>query len=255
MRLRVAAAQLSSGREKEDNLAAALVAIDEAADAGATLVVLPEATMVSFDTSLLPYAETLDGPFAQSLRSAAESREITVVAGMFEPSGDGRVYNTLLATGRGVEAAYRKIHLYDAFGSRESETVAPGHELVDIEVDGVRVGLATCYDLRFPDHFTELARRGAEVFAVPASWGDGPGKQEQWDLLTRARAADGQAFVVAAGQAWRRESVRGPLGVGRSVVVDPTGTVRARLGGRPELLVTDIDTELVKQTRRSVPIL
>jgi predicted amidohydrolase len=83
----------------------------------------------------------------------------------------------LLATGPGIDASYRKIHLYDAFGSRESDLVAPGKELVTITVQGVTVGLATCYDLRFADQFTALGRAGAELIVVPASWGAGPGKE------------------------------------------------------------------------------
>ena len=89
-----------------------------------------------------------------------------------------------------MDAHYDKIHLFDAFGFTESETVAPGTELLVLTLGGVGVGFATCYDLRFPSLFTALAERGAQLICLPASWGAGPGKLEQWQLLLRARALD-----------------------------------------------------------------
>ncbi|PRC50243.1 hydrolase, partial [Mycobacterium sp. ITM-2017-0098] len=100
------------------------------------------------------------GPWATSVRGIAARAGIVVVAGMFVPSSEepaGRVTNTLIATGPGVEARYDKIHLYDAFGFTESKTVAPGREPAVIEVDGVTVGLTLCYDIRFPEQYVELA--------------------------------------------------------------------------------------------------
>lgn len=178
-----------------------------------------------------------------------------MVAGLFTPAADGRVRNTLLATGAGVEASYDKIHLYDAFGSRESDLVEAGTEHVAVDALGTRIGLATCYDLRFADQFTALGRAGVEVVCVPASWGDGPGKAEQWDLLVRARAMDAQAWLVACDQAWTPARGADPLGVGRSAVVDALGGVRARLGHQPDLLVTTIDPAVVADVRARVPIL
>ena len=185
---------------------------------------------------------------------------MTVVVGLFEPAGDGRVHNTLLVTGPAGEATYRKVHLFDAFDSRESDTVAPGEGYVVVDVDGgdagpVRVGLATCYDVRFADQFTALGARGAELVVLPASWGDGPGKAEQWDVLVRARALDAQAWLLAAAQAWQ-EPVRGaPLGIGRSALVDPLGAVHQRLGAEPDLLVGEVDLDLVAEVRARIPVL
>ena len=99
------------------------------------------------------------------------------------------------------------------------------------------------------------AAPGAELVVLPASWGDGPGKASQWDLLTRARAHDSQAWLLAVDQAWTPESVTGPYGIGRSALADPTGEVRARLGGGEDLLVADVDRETVTRTRRTIPIL
>ncbi|GAA4532449.1 carbon-nitrogen hydrolase family protein [Amycolatopsis samaneae] len=253
--VRIAAAQIAGSTDPLANLAVVEDAVERAAGRGADLVVLPEAALASFAADPRTVAQPLDGPWATGVRKAAAKHDVLVVAGMFEPAPDGRVHNTLLITGRGVESAYRKIHLYDAFGSRESDTVAPGAELVQVELRGVRIGFATCYDLRFADHFTALGRAGAELVVVPASWGAGPGKEEQWDLLTRARAHDAQAWLLACDQAWTPPSGTDPLGVGRSVLADPLGGVHARLGGTPGLLVADVDVETVRAVRQRVPIL
>ena len=151
---------------------------------------------------------------------------------MFCPSGDGRVTNTLVATGPDTDTHYDKIHLYDAFGFLESRTVAPGYQPVTINVDDVVVGLTTCYDIRFPELYIDLAQRGAQLITVSASWGSGPGKLEQWTLLTRARALDTAAFVAACDQAYPGDEIAatGPTGVGGSVVAGPYGDVVAAAG-------------------------
>lgn len=257
--MRVAAAQLRSTTDAAANLALVEDAIAAAGAAGARLVVAPEAAMISFATAVAPHAETPDGPFATRVRAAARRAGVVAVVGMFEPADDGRTFNTLLVTGEGddgpIEKAYRKIHLFDAFGSRESDTVAPGSELVTFDLAGVRIGLATCYDVRFAEQFVDLGLRGAQLVCLPASWGDGPGKAEQWDVLTRARATDAQAWLLAAGQAWQPPTGKAPLGIGRSVLVDPLGTVRARLGAEPGLLIAEIDPGEVAAARAIVPTL
>lgn len=253
--LRVAAAQISTGADPVANLTTATEAVRWAAAAGASMVALPEATLAAFGTDLRAVAEPLDGPFATGLRKVAAELGVVVIAGLFEPADDGRVHNTLLATGPGVEASYRKIHLYDAFGSRESDLVAPGKDLVTIEVSGVRVGLATCYDLRFASQFTDLGRAGADLIVVPASWGAGPGKEEQWDLLTRARATDAQSWLLACDQAWTPPQGTDPLGIGRSALIDPLGHPRTRLAAEADLLLATLDPDLPTTVRARVPIL
>ncbi|WGW12648.1 carbon-nitrogen hydrolase family protein [Saxibacter everestensis] len=254
MKLRVAVAQLSAGPDPQENLRVAQQAIRAAAGL-ADLVVLPEATFACFGTDLAAIAEPLDGPWATAIRKTAAEAGITAIVGTFEPSADGRVYNTLIATGGGVEAAYRKIHLYDAFGAKESETVAPGESLELIEVNGVTIGLATCFDLRFPEQFKDLARRGAQLIAVPASWGAGPNKEDQWDLLIRARAVDSTSWLVACDQSYVAPRGAHPLGVGRSAIVDPTGLAVHKLGATDGLLVAELDIEAVGAVRRRVPVL
>ncbi|MDT5012731.1 MAG: deaminated glutathione amidase [Mycobacterium sp.] len=257
--MRIAVAQIRSGTDPQANLQLVAHDTEQAADAGASLVVFPEATMCRFGVPLAPVAEPLNGPWASGVRSIAAEAGVVVVAGMFVPSADGRVTNTLIATGPGVDTHYDKIHLYDAFGFTESRTVAPGHEPVVIEVDGVVVGLTTCYDVRFPALYTALADRGAQVMTVSASWGSGPGKLDQWTVLTRARALDCTSFVVASGQAYPGDELAAasgaPLGVGGSLIASPLGEVVASAGADPQLVVADVDLDAVTAARDTLAVL
>ncbi|WP_427133851.1 carbon-nitrogen hydrolase family protein [Pseudarthrobacter sp. S9] len=263
--MRVALAQIITGRDLAGNLALVEDYARQAKGGGAELVVFPEAAMRAFGNSLLDIAEPLDGPWASRVRAIAAELGIVIVAGMFTPGsvsegGARKVRNTLLATGPGVEASYDKIHLFDAFGFAESDTVDAGTEPVTFEAGGVRFGLATCYDIRFPDLFTENADRGAQVNIVCASWGSGPGKVEQWKLLARARAVDSTTLVLACGQgdpASHGIPAKGaaPTGVGHSVVVSPFGDVLDELDGGPGLLFAELDTAVVKEARTKLPVL
>lgn len=258
--MRVALCQVASTSEPEQTARLVVDGVAAAADAGADLAVFPEATMARFGSRLADVAEPLDGPWAGAVRRAADRVGLTVVVGMFTPGTSGRVRNTLLATGPGVDTHYDKVHLFDAFGLRESDTVEPGRRSVTVDVGGVRVGLATCYDLRFPATFTGLAGAGAQVVVLPASWGDGPGKAEQWDLLVRARALDSTAFVVACDQAEPTTAGLVPVpgaagGIGCSLVTSPLGEVRGRLGAEPGLLLVDLDPDEVVAVRERLPVL
>lgn len=256
--MRIALAQITADPLPERNLVTVREETRRAAGLGARVVVFPESTMVRFGASLREVSEPLDGPWACEVRRVAAEFGVIVVAGMFTPGPRGRVANTLLATGPGVEAAYDKIHLYDAFGFTESETVAAGSEVVTVEVDGARLGLATCYDVRFPELFRAHADAGAVVSLLPASWGPGPGKREQWELLVRARALDATVWLVAVDQAAPEPpapGTTGPVGIGHSSVVGPDGTVRERLGPAPGLLLADLDLDEVAAVRRKVSVL
>lgn len=253
--LRLAAAQISATPDPAANLPIITAAAERAAGGGARIVVFPEASMACFGTRLAAVAQDLDGPFATGIRECAARLGITLVVGMFTPAADGRVHNTLLLTGPDGEISYDKIHLYDAFGSRESDTVAPGASIVTTQVEGITVGLATCYDLRFAAHFTQLGQAGAHLVLVAASWGDGPGKADQWDLLTRARAMDAQAYLLACGMAWRPPEGAVPLGIGRSVLADPLGRVVGQLAEQEDLLLVQADLDTVPGIRERVPIL
>lgn len=267
--MKTAAVQLCSTGDIEQNLSRAVELLREAAAAGARLIVFPEATSQSFASGRLDtQAQDLEGGFARTLRDTAAELGVTVVAGMFRPADSiqrgektiNRVFNTALVTGPGMHLGYDKIHTYDAFDYRESDTVRPGEELVSFEVDGTTVGVATCYDIRFPEQFKALASSGAQVIVVPFSWADGPGKLEQWRTLSAARALDSTSFVVAAGQARPGGTAKGgqpsgPTGIGHSVVLSPLGQRLAEAGYDEEILYADLDLAQVDKVRAALPVL
>jgi deaminated glutathione amidase len=216
------------------------------------LVVLPEAYARDFGeagSDVSAFAEPVDGPFATEVARVADARGTTVVAGMFEPGKDpDRPFNTLVVRGA-TEAAYRKIHLYDSFGYRESDRLTAGDvEPLVVEIGGFAVGLMTCYDLRFPELARALVDRGAEVLVVPAAWVAGPRKVEHWRTLVRARAIENTVFVAAVGQP-------GPRYSGHSLVVDPLGDVVAEGGEGPEVLAATLHRDVLAEARRTNPSL
>jgi predicted amidohydrolase len=251
---RIGLCQLTSGDDPEANLKLVRSGIEAAAADGAHAVVFPEATMARFGRPLAPVAQPLDGPWAQAVSAIAAEHEVLVVAGMFTPAEDGRVRNTLLVTGLGHHLGYDKIHLYDAFGFAESDTVAPGAAPLTFEAGGIVFGVATCYDLRFPELFRRLADDGADVVLVPASWGAGEGKRDQWEVLVRARALDSGCWVAACGQAdpaatGTEVNPKAPTGIGWSTVADGFGRVVAQLGAAPENVVLDLDPAVAVKAR------
>ncbi len=258
--VRVAAVQVAAGLDPEANRRVVAERLDAAAGAGASLAVFPEATMAAFgDASfdLSSVAEPLDGPFVSCLAEGAARHGVTVVAGMFEQvagGGGGRVYNTAVVVGpAGLLGAYRKVHLFDALGARESDRVVPGDPaggIVTVPLDdGLVLGLMTCYDLRFPESARALVDRGATLLALPAHWYNGPGKAEVWETLVRARAIESTAYVVAAGKPEDEA-------VGRSMVVDPLGEVLVELGGKEEdVALADVSAARVTAVRTMLPVL
>jgi predicted amidohydrolase len=232
----------------------ALDSVSEQLEPDTGLVVFPEAFMRDFgapDTDLSATAEPLDGPFVQRLAALAVERGTTVVAGMFEVSDDpGRPFNTLVVVDRdGLRASYRKIHLYDSFGYRESDRLVAGPvEPVLVDVAGLRVGLMTCYDLRFPELARDLVSRGAELLVVPAAWVAGPLKVDHWRTLVRARAIENTVFVAAAGQP-------GPRYTGHSLVVGPAGEVVAEVGDGDHVLTATVDRAALEEARATNPSL
>lgn len=258
--MRLSVAQIISTADPAANLELIRDYAAQAKAAGAELVVFPEATMCAFGYSLTDIAEPLDGPWAEEVRAIAEELDLGIIAGMFTPGTDGRVRNTLLITGPEIDASYDKVHLFDAFGFAESETVDAGEYPVTFKFKGTAFGLATCYDLRFPALFTANARAGAQVNIVCASWGSGEGKAEQWDLLVRARALDSTTFVVACDQGdpqtvGARTDGPAPTGIGHSAVISPLGSTLVALEGKPELAVVDIDPSVVDEARAKLPVL
>ena len=265
--MRIAAAQVISGADPKANSDVIGEYAARAAEQGARVVAFPEAMMRAFGSGPLEeVAEEIDGPWASEVARIARETGVVVMAGMFRPSGDGRVANTYLVTGPSgthggdIHIGYDKIHLYDAFGFRESDTIAPGESTSVVEVDGVSIGVAVCYDIRFPGQFTRLADDGAQLTILGASWGDGPGKVEQWQLLARARALDATTPLLAVGQANPASegievSGSAPRGVGHSLFASAKGEVLREASDGAELMVVDVDLEATEKVRAAIPVL
>jgi predicted amidohydrolase len=251
--LRCALLQRTSSLDPAENRAA-LGPLGERLEPDTGLVLLPEAYMRDFgkpSSDISAYAEPLDGPFVQRLTEFAAAHDTTVIAGMFETSSDpGRPFNTLAVVDRdGLRASYRKIHLYDSFGYKESERLTAGEiEPVLVDVGGLSVGLMTCYDLRFPELARELVRRGAQLLVAPSAWVAGPGKVEHWRTLVAARAIENTVFLAAVGQP-------GPRYTGHSMVVGPAGGLLGELGDGDHVLTVSVSTEELDRARADNPSL
>jgi predicted amidohydrolase len=257
--MRIALCQIPVSPEPSVNLVRVGSALKDAAAGGASLAVFPEATMVRFGSDLRAAAEPLDGPFCSGLAAACESTGVAAVAGVFEPAPEGRVFNTAVAySGTGeLVASYRKLHLFDALGQRESDLVAPGSSPVIAVLAGVSVGLQICYDIRFPELSRALAVGGAPLLVVSAAWQAGLYKEEHWVTLLRARAIENTVWIAAAGQVPDPDSppTRAPTGVGRSMLIDPMGVVRVDLGPSAGVAVFEADMTLVDSVRATLPSL
>jgi deaminated glutathione amidase len=251
--LRCALLQQTSSLDPAENRDA-LGPLGERLEPETGLVLLPEAYMRDFgkpSSDISAFAEPLDGPFVARLTEFAAAHDTTVVAGMFEISDDpGRPYNTLAVVDRdGLRASYRKIHLYDSFGYKESERLSAGEvEPVLVDIGGLSVGLMTCYDLRFPELARELVRRGAQLLVAPSAWVAGPGKVEHWRTLVAARAIENTVFLAAVGQP-------GPRYTGHSLVVGPAGDLLGELGDGDHLLTVSVRTEDLERARADNPSL
>jgi len=257
--MRVALCQIPASSQPAVNLDRVQSALTSAREQGSDLALFPEGTQVRFSADLPAVAEPLDGKFCSGLSDAARSNKIALVAGVFEPAPDGRVYNTTVAFDAAgqLAAVYRKIHLFDALGQRESETVAPGSELVIADLAGIKVGFLTCYDVRFPELARALAVRGADLIVIPSAWAAGLFKEEHWVTLVRARAIENTIWVAAAGQVPdpHEPVTSAPTGVGRSLLVDPMGAARLDLGSAPAISSGIVDTDMSAQVRAALPVL
>jgi deaminated glutathione amidase len=260
--MRVAVCQLNSRADRQENLKVAAELLERAAAGGADLAVLPEYTDYLGPASRLPEPEGIDGSYRSFFSAIAADLGIWVLAGSFHEAGPdaAHTYNTSLLLDRSgaVAAAYRKIHLYDVeipgrVSYQESASVAPGTQAVSVDVEGVRVGLTICYDLRFPELYRQLAVDGrAQVLLVPAAFMMHTGR-DHWEVLLRARAIENQCYVVAAGQIGDHDPERTCFG--RSMVVDPWGTVVAQAADEVGVAFADVDLERLARIRAELPSL
>lgn len=231
----------------------AVAAVERAGASGARLVVLPELWRTGFFAfdAWADAAEPLDGPTGRALAGAARRADTWLVGGSLLERAGADLHNTVPVWGPDgrLAGAYRKIHLYP-HGSREAELLTPGTATAVVDVDGLRVGLATCYDIRFPELFRRLVDDGAEAFVVPAAWP--AGRERVWTTLLAARAIESQAAVVGCGTAGRQA---GTTYAGRSAAFDASGACLATLDDRPGVLRADLDPGAIRAARREFPVL
>jgi predicted amidohydrolase len=259
--MRVAVCQLNARDDRAANLVVARDLLARAADAGADLAVLPEYVDYLGPAAGAPKPEPIDGEFAEFFARAARELGIWVHAGSFHEAGpdEGRTYNTsLVFDPAGVlVATYRKIHLYDVeiagrVSYQESRSVAPGEQVVVADIAGVPTGLSICYDLRFPELYRRLAIGGAKVLVVPAAFMLHTGR-DHWEVLLRARAIESQCYVVAAAQIGDHDP--GRTCFGRSMIIDPWGTVLAQAPDTVGIAFADLDLDRLEKIREELPSL
>jgi deaminated glutathione amidase len=259
--LRVALVQLEAGADVDANIGRAVALADRAAATGAWLVALPEYVQYRGpDEGFRASAHPIPGPLTEPFAEVARRHGCWVLAGsMAETSGDPqRPCNAspLISPNGEVVAVYRKLHLFDIAVDRgpsdtESARVTAGSEAVVADIGGPTLGLSICYDLRFPELYRALALAGAEILAVPAVFTERTGR-DHWEVLLRARAIENGAYVIAPAQ------FGGPPGMpayGRSMVVDPWGTVLAQAADGEGIVTADLDLDRVAAVRRQVPSL
>ena len=249
----VAVGQFAVTADWHENARLCVELMAQSARQGAALLVLPEALLARDDNDpdlSVKSAQPLDGGFLTLLLAESKSNRLTTILTVHVPTIQGRAENTLVVLREGkIIAHYAKLHLYDAFNVQESRLVDPGNQIPPlIEIDGIRFGLMTCYDLRFPEMALSLAIAGADALVLPAAWVKGPLKEHHWATLLTARALDTTCYVVASGEC-------GNKNIGQSRVVDPLGVTIAAAGEAPALLMAEIDRERIALARRQLPVL
>jgi len=261
-RLCAGAIQMTSTANVEQNLATAERLIAQAAAQGALFVGLPENFgFLRSEGEAVPEAQTLDGPWVRRLAEAARRHRLTLLLGSLPEKIDGepKVYNTsvLLGPDGGVIASYRKIHLFDIDlpgmeHLKESKAVAPGRDVVVAEAPFGPIGLSICYDLRFPELYRELSRRGARVLAIPSAFTERTGRAH-WELLLRARAVENLAYVFAPAQVGQHGKNRASWG--HAMIVSPWGEILAEARAGEGVALAEIDFDRQEKIRRELPAL
>ncbi|AIC16294.1 carbon-nitrogen hydrolase family protein [Nitrososphaera viennensis] len=253
----VAVVQMKSSEDKQDNLQRSVAYIEQAAAGKAGMVCFPEFQMAfspgtQTASELSRLAETVQGNFVTTLRKAAKAGKIEVVAAMYEKGTGNRVYDTavVISCKGEITSVYRKLHLYDALGFKESKKLIPGKKLAKPAKTAAvgNIGVMICYDIRFPELSRLLTIKGAGVLVAPSGWVQGPMKEEHWQTMLKARAIENGSYVVAPDQV-------GNIYAGRSMVIDPFGTVLLDMGQREGMEIVELDMGKVKQVRQSLPLL
>lgn len=257
-RLNIGILQFTIGSNKDENLKRIrrLIERNERAISEVRLLVLPEYSMLDptglEPTTIWKVAEDLKGPWLEEFRKIAVEYDAHIVATLFEKSSrPPLVYNTavLLSPKGDILEVYRKTHLFDAYGYKESEFTLPGDRLSRvIDVDGFKTAISICFELRFPEIFRTYALEGAELVVIPAAWYKGPLKEETLAFLARARAHENVMYVALS-------ALYGDNFTGRSMLVDPMGVIIAEAGIGDRLLLASLDKDELKKARSILPLL
>src|SRR5213592_381232 len=259
-KFRTALVQMKSSLHKEKNLAHSLRLIKQAADNNAQLVCFPEFQMAYSPPEqkreqLYQVAEKINGNFVSKLLNSAKKNKINVIATIYEiintNKQNHKVSDTaVLISDRGkLESVYRKIHLYDALGFKESKKLTAGNIIErPIKTSVGTLGLLICYDMRFPEISRILTVNGASILVSPSAWVSGIMKEEHWEIMLKARAIENGVYVIAPNQL-------GNIYSGRSMVIDPFGSTLVDMGNREGMELVDIDNSRVNTIRRRLPLL
>jgi len=255
--MKVAVVQFKASTSKETNLKKIINYISKASQNKATIIAFPEFMMFYTNSSQSPkqlagLAETINGNFVNTIARKAKENHIGVIGSFYEKSNKkDRVYDTSFVINKSgrVISTYRKIHLYDALGFRESEKMISGSKISKpVKTSIGKVGMMICYDLRFPEISRSLAASGAEVLVAPSAWVKGDMKEEHWLTINKTRAIENGCFVVAPDQV-------GNIYCGRSIVVDPYGKILLDMKKKQGISYVEIDLKKIKQIRKVLPLL
>jgi len=254
---KAAVVQFRASTRKEANLKRITAYIREAAKRGASLCAFPEFMMFYTPPSQPPselagLAEPVTGPFVREIARTARENSVEVVGTLYEGGKPGgRVYDTsfLISSSGRLVSKYRKVHLYDALGFRESKKLTAGSQIPKPQKSAIgRMGMMICYDLRFPEMSRKLVTAGAGVLVAPSAWVRGEMKEEHWVAINKTRAIENGCFVISPDQV-------GNTYCGRSIAVDPFGRVLLDMKKRQGLAVVEIDESQIKRVRKALPLL
>jgi len=255
--MKVAVVQFKASTNKEENLKKIISYISKASSKNATLCAFPEFMMLYTKSSqtakeLTSLSEKINGNFILTIAKAAQENHIQVIGSFYERSKkNNRVYDTSFVINHlgKVISTYRKIHLYDALGFKESDKMIPGSKIAKPVGTSIgKIGMMICYDLRFPEMSRALALAGSEVLIAPSAWVKGPMKEEHWITINKTRAIENGCYVIAPAQV-------GNIYCGRSLVVDPYGKVLLDMKKKQGISFVNIDLKKVKEIRKVLPLL
>ncbi len=254
---KVALVQLQASTNKETNLKKIIGYIKSASKKRATLCTFPEFMMFYTPSSqsamqLAGLSEYITGNFVKTIADAARQNSIEVIGTFYEKSKTkNRVYDTsfFIDSSGKLISKYRKTHLYDALGFRESKKLAPGMQLPKPQRSKIgKIGMMICYDLRFPEMSRMLASAGTEILVAPSAWVQGELKEQHWLAINKTRAIENGCYIVSPDQV-------GNIYCGRSIVVDPFGRVLLDMKKKQGMQIVEISDTLVKRARRALPLL